>query len=132
MSQFSVDVLYIPGIKNQSDGPSRLLGTNDPNLDLINPPKINNTAVSGPNVGTYCAETLKNAQKSDETLQIVSSWVKSGQKPVLDNNIQKMDPIIKTYYNSINRLKLHMIFFIAPGKKKTKNVQMTLSASPCQ
>jgi len=124
LSNYDFDIKYIPGVKNESDGPSRLLRSNDKNLknpQLMIPNNIstvsqddsliapnNNNQKNGIKPSTSCTdfEKITQAQAGDKTLQTVISWVKSGNRPKLDRNIQKLNPDIKCYYNSFNRLSI--------------------------
>ena len=120
LSQFEFDIQYIPSLKNESDGPSRLPRTNDPNFKPDIPKQVNMTSLTEPTVGTLNVQELEKAQQDDETIKLVTSWVKSGQKPNFDNKIQKLDPITKTYYNSFNRLKLHNNILYRTWEKENK------------
>ena len=50
---------------------------------------------------------LASAQNHDPVLSVVKSWVKSNKKPDLkDNKTQKLNPDLKTYRDSFDRLKI--------------------------
>lgn len=134
LANYDFEVKFIPGCKNESDGPSRLPRNDDEKLvdsivthtnvshhindgnvnALVDSPTESDDSKNGnqsvhktkASVTVIDEEQLKLAQQNDETLKLVLSWVQAGEKPQLSRNIQKLDPVAKVYYNSYNRLKL--------------------------
>ena len=49
---------------------------------------------------------LVEAQKSDPILSVVREWVEKGEKPPLSNDTQKLNPDLKNYRSSFDRLKI--------------------------
>ena len=50
--------------------------------------------------------TLVKAQKDDPILSVVRGWVQKGEKPKLSNGTQKLNPDLKNYRSSFDRLRI--------------------------
>ena len=112
LSMMDFDIEYIPSAKNESDLLSRIpYFCQDSDKKKQNPPvieKVNNIVkTTKPTPQTLpSSQQLKQAQEEDKNISRVIEWIKTGTKPEKSKHIQMLNPTLKTYFNSFNRLTI--------------------------
>ena len=112
LSMMDFDIEYIPSAKNESDLLSRIpyqyQGSDKKKHDQPAIENINNIInITKPTPQALpSSQQLKLAQEKDKNISRVIEWIKTGNKPEKSKDIQMLNPTIKTYFNSFNRLKI--------------------------
>ena len=160
LQKFEFTISYSPSKQNPSDALSRLPKTNDKLIDTLpqcaetnrhNPhrniaaiSKVDTLAAQGcePSVKDdsekpeniskfpvvkYANDTIEKAQESDPTLKIVKSWVACGSKPSTSSGL---DPNLKTYYRSFDRLKIDENVLVRSWEQNTSENPTWLACIP--
>lgn len=113
LQNYKFNVTLKPSKQNPSDGPSRLVRSNDPNLQCLPERaevRVNVVTEENPKILNisnqlvpYNDETIKQAQQQDPVINMTMKWVTDNKRP--DSSIG-LAPDEKTYYNSFKRLSI--------------------------